>query len=426
MVARRRARAGRLLPTLLAAALVAALCGGLAPALEPGADAARARKKKRPVAAAKRKPPPAPVTPVAQTIRSYTGPDATRLVLELSSAATYRLVPDAANASFDVVIERAVVSPSLVVPAIDDGAVGAVTVSDSPEGLRLRVRLPQWTAPRLFGLEGEVGVSPRIVIDVDRPGQAERDAAERARVAALTATGQRVIVVDPGHGGEAVGAVGPQRTQEKTIALAIAREVEKELEKNPGITVLLTRTGDYDVPLRDRYRVAERYQADAFVSIHMNSAPGRNGSGSEVYFLSLKGASDVASAALADKENAADRISAGPAERQDDDLVGILFDLKQTEVLQQSSLLAEAVLVRIENGRNLPSRGVKQAPFAVLKSPVVPAILVECAFINNPNEERLLRDPAFQKDMARMISKGVVDYLGKAPPVVRGRTSSAR
>src|SRR6185436_19906021 len=100
-----------------------------------------------------------------------------------------------------------------------------------------------------------------ILIDVPRPGQAERDAAERARVAALTATGQRVIVVDPGHGGEAVGAIGPRRTQEKAVALAIARELQKELQKNPGVTVVLTRSGDYDVPLRDRYRVAERYQA---------------------------------------------------------------------------------------------------------------------------------------------------------------------
>ncbi len=410
--------------------LLVALLGGtleLGLALGPdGAEAARARKKKRPVAAARRKAPPVPVTPVAQTVRSYSGPDATRLVLGLSAPATYRLQVDSSAVTFDVVIERAVVSPSLVLPTIDGGAVTAVTLIDAPEGLRLRVHLARWSAPRVFGLEGEVGVAPRIVIDVVRPGQAERDAAERARVATLTASGQRVIVIDPGHGGEAVGAVGPQRTYEKTVALAVARELEKELEKNPGVTVVLTRSGDYDVPLRDRYRLAERYQADAFVSIHMNSAPGRNGSGSEVYFLSLKSASDVASRAVAERENAADRVSAGPTAQIDDDLVGILFDLKQTEALQQSSLLAEAVLLRIEAGRNLPSRGVKQAPFVVLKSPVVPAILVECAFINNPSEERLLRDPEFQRDMARMIARGVVDYLGKAPPVVRGRTSSAR
>ena len=405
--------------------MVALLAGFGGPGLGAVADADAATKKKKKKSTAAKKPA-APVTPVAQTIRSYTGPDATRLVLDLSAATTYRLQSNPEDASFDVVLERAVASPSLVLPEIDDGAIRSVTTVDAPEGLRLRVHLPAWSAPRVFGLEGETGVAPRIVVDVSRPGQEDRDAAERSRVASLTASGHRVIVVDPGHGGEAVGAVGPKRTQEKAIALAIARELEKELEKNPGVSVVLTRTGDYDVPLRDRYRVAERYQADAFVSIHMNSARGRNGSGSEVYFLSLASASDEASKNLADLENAADKISAGPAERNDDDLVGILFDLKQTEALQQSSLLAVSVLERIEAGRNLPSRGVKQAPFAVLKSPVVPSILVECAFINNPTEERLLRDPEFQRDMARMIARGVVDYLGKAPPVVRGRTSSMR
>ncbi len=345
-------------------------------------------------------------------------------MLDLSASANYRLVVDSTAASFDLLLERAVRSPSLELPALADDAVRSVTIAEDPAGLRLRVELVEWVRPRIFGLEGDTGTAPRIVIDIERPGQAERDAAELERVAKVTASGRRIIVVDPGHGGEAVGAVGPKRTQEKTIALAIARMVEEELEKNAGISVILTRTADYDVPLRDRYRVAERYQADAFVSIHMNSARGRNGSGSEVYFLSLASASDEASKGLADIENAADKISAGPAERADDDLVGILFDLKQTEVIQQSSLLAESVLTQIEEGRNLPSRGVKQAPFAVLKSPIVPSVLVECAFINNPNEERLLRDPQFQRDMARMIARGVTSYLAKAPPVVRGRTSA--
>lgn len=363
---------------------------------------------------------------MAQSLRSYSGPDATRLVVDLSADATFHLRVDSIAASFDVVIERAVRSPALELPTFDRTAILDVAVTEVPEGLRLRFSMPRWTAPRVFGLEGETGIGPRIVVDVDRPGQSERDSAERSRVAKLTSTGHRLIVVDPGHGGEAVGAVGPKRTQEKVIALAIARELAKELEKNPGVTVILTRTGDYDVPLRDRYRAAERYQADAFVSVHMNSARGRNGSGSEVYFLSLQSASDEASKAIADIENAADKISAGPGDRGDDDLVGILFDLKQTEVIQQSSMLAEAVLTRIEAGRNLPSRGVKQAPFAVLKSPIVPSVLVECAFINNPVEERLLRDPEFQREMARMIARGVIDYLGKAPPVVRGRTSSMR
>ncbi len=401
-------------------ALAFVVVGGIAvDAIAPhDVDAATKKKSSRKQAPAK------PVTPVAQSMRSYAGPDATRLVLDLSASANYRLVTDSAASRFDVVIDRAVRSPALEMPTLAPGAVRAISVEEDPAGLRLRVELEEWVRPRIFGLEDEAGAAPRVVIDIDRPGQADRDAVERERVAKVTASGRRIIIVDPGHGGEAVGAVGPKRTYEKNIALAIARMVEEELEKNAGISVVLTRTADYDVPLRDRYRMAERYQADAFVSIHMNSARGRNGSGSEVYFLSLASASDEASKNLADLENAADKISAGPAERGDDDLLGILFDLKQTEVIQQSSLLAEAVLTQIEEGRNMTSRGIKQAPFAVLKSPVVPSILVECAFINNPVEERLLRDPQFQRDMARMIARGVTTYLAKAPPVVRGRTSA--
>jgi N-acetylmuramoyl-L-alanine amidase len=170
-----------------------------------------------------------------------------------------------------------------------------------------------------------------------------------------------------------VGAIGPKRTYEKDVTLAIGRRLKEELEKQPGVTVVLTRTGDYDVPLRERYRVAERYQADAFVSIHCNSSKRATGSGTEVYFLSLSSASDEASKTLADVENAADKISAGPETGTgDDDLVGILFDLKQTESMQQSSVLAEAILGEIESGRRLEARGVRQAGFAVLKSPIVP------------------------------------------------------
>ena len=117
-------------------------------------------------------------------------------------------------------------------------------------------------------------------------------------------------------------------------------------------------------------------------------------------------------------------ISASPTERVDDELVGILLDLRQSEVLQQSSFLAEAVLTEIESGRKLESRGVKQAAFAVLKSPVVPSVLVETAFINNPNEERLLRNPDFQQEMAGQIARGVLSYLSRVPAVARGRQGS--
>jgi N-acetylmuramoyl-L-alanine amidase len=423
-VALGRPALSRFLAALVAVAFLASAFPG---PLGPGEAHARVSKKKstsrKRAAARPRKPAGPPPAPVAQTLRSYTGPNSTRLVLDLSRSSGFRIQADSSSKSFAMIVPKGVKSPSFGTPVLNDGAVSAIDADETGEGFRLTVHVAEWSAPRVFGLEGDEGQAARVVVDVVRPGQAERDALERARVDRLTSTAKRIVVVDPGHGGEAVGAVGPRRTYEKDVTLAIARRLKEQLEKQPGVQVVLTRTGDYDVPLRERYRIAERYAADAFVSIHCNSSRTRSGSGTEVYFLSLSSASDEASKALADVENAADKISAGPEQGGDDDLVGILFDLRQTESMQQSSVLAEAILGEIEGGRRLEARGVRQAAFAVLKSPIVPSVLVETAFINNPSEERLLRDPGFQQEMGEQISRGVVSYLARAPVLPRdGRT----
>ena len=391
----------------------------------PGVALARTTKKKK--STKKKTPPKPPPPPVAQTLRSYTGPNSTRLVLDLSRTTKFQVESDSGKKTFSVEVPGGLESPSFGRPVLDDGAIKGIDAEETTEGFRLTVHMVEWNPPRVFGLDGDAGQAARVVVDVVRPGQAERDAQERARVDRLTASAKRIVVVDPGHGGEAVGAVGPKRTYEKDVTLAIGRRLKEELEKQPGVTVVLTRTGDYDVPLRERYRVAERYQADAFVSIHCNSSRRSTGSGTEVYFLSLSTASDEASKALADAENAADIVSAGPETgTTDDDLVGILFDLKQTEAMHQSSVLAEAILGEIESGRRLESRGVRQAGFAVLKSPIVPSVLVETAFINNPAEERLLRDPGFQQEMGEQIARGVTAYLSRAPVLPRdSRTGKA-
>ena len=407
---------------MLTAALLATIVPG--PFAPRDALARSARKKKQSRSHKRPSPPPAPV---AQSLRSYTGPNSTRLVLDLSRSSGFRIQADPSSKSFAVIVTGGVRSPAFPAPALDDGAVTSVDADETPEGFRLTVHVKEWFAPRVFGLEGETGQAARVVVDVVRPGQAERDADESKRVQQLTAQARRIVVVDPGHGGEAVGAVGPRRTYEKDVTLAIARRLKDQLERQPGVQVVLTRTSDYDVPLRERYRMAERYAADAFVSIHCNSSRTKRGSGTEVYFLSLSSASDEASKSLADVENASDKISAGPESGNDDDLVGILFDLKQTEAMQQSSVLAEAILGEIESGRRLEARGVRQAGFAVLKSPVVPSVLVETAFINNPSEERLLRDPGFQQEMGEQIARGVLAYLSRAPVLPRdGRTGLAR
>jgi N-acetylmuramoyl-L-alanine amidase len=355
---------------------------------------------------------------VAQTLRSYTGPNTTRLVLDLSRTTTFKVETDSSRKTFSVLVPSGLESPSFGRPVLDDGAVTGIDAGETTDGFRLTVHMVEWNPPRVFGLDGDAGQAARVVVDVVRPGQAERDAQERARVDRLTASAKRIVVVDPGHGGEAVGAIGPKRTYEKDVTLAIAKRLKEELEKTPGVTVVLTRTGDYDVPLRERYRVAERYAADAFVSIHCNSTKrGNSGSGTEVYFLSMSSASDEASKALADVENAADKISAGPAANERRRRVG------RHPVRPQADRVAAAV---VGPGRGDPGRGrerstprgARRTPggFAVLKSPIVPSVLVETAFINNPAEERLLRDPGFSRRWASRSPAA-------SPPTSRARPS---
>jgi N-acetylmuramoyl-L-alanine amidase len=240
-------------------------------------------------------------------------------------------------------------------------------------------------------------------------------AAQDQRLAGIAAAKRRdrtrIVAVDAGHGGEDTGARGPRGVLEKHVTLAIARNLAQELNRVPGVRALLTRDGDYFIPLRERYRIAEKARADLFVSIHANSSKRRgSGSGTEVFYLSLGGATAQADADLADLENAADLVGGVPKQAEDD-LVSILYDVKRSSMLEQSQLLAETLLDHLAADRRLDNRGVKQAGFAVLKSVEFPSVLVETAFINNPVEARLLRNPDFQRQMARQLALGVRTYF---------------
>jgi len=295
--------------------------------------------------------------------------------------------------------------------------VRAIRVAETPQGIEVVVAVVELPPAEAFSLDDGGEATPRLVLDVPRPGRAARQAEQQRVVRELSSTQVRVVVIDPGHGGDHPGAVGPKRTQEKDVVLAIGRQLAARLNREPGVRAFLTRDGDYNIALRDRYRHAERLQADAFVSIHANSGRRRTGRGTEVYFLSLDSASDEQAKALAELENAADMVGGVPP--AEEDLVSILFDLKQNAAIRQSASLAEAVLDEIAGSRQLENRGVKQAPFAVLKSPLVPSILVETAFINHPEEAQLLRDPDFQEQIANQMARGVLRYLETAPMVVR-------
>ena len=227
-----------------------------------------------------------------------------------------------------------------------------------------------------------------------------------------------LVVVDPGHGGEDDGAKGRRGLLEKDVALELGQALAQQLTE-AGMEARLTRDGDRFVPLWDRARLANAEGADLFISLHLNADPSRQARGSEVYFLSM-GAGDRLAAQLAAVENAG-----GKAADLDPDSVvaGILSDLSQEAYLQDSERLAVAIQAQLNQLGGIKQRGVKQAPFVVLRGAAMPAVLVETAFISNPREEARLRDPGFRKRVARAITRGVRRYFAAGAGAPRRRTS---
>jgi N-acetylmuramoyl-L-alanine amidase len=225
-------------------------------------------------------------------------------------------------------------------------------------------------------------------------------------------------MVDPGHGGEDGGAKGPKGLKEKTAALALAKAVAVQLEA-AGFQALNTRDDDTFIPLWDRSRAANAQGADLFLSLHLNAARAKAARGSEVYFLSLgKGDDEDVVAA----ENAGAGAAAGLAPGSPDSVVAsILDDLAQKAFLQDSEQLAVAVQGQLNRLAGIKERGVKQAPFIVLRGAAMPAVLVEVAFISNPKEEAKLMDPAFRTKAAEAITQGVRHYFAQTNGSVRRR-----
>ncbi len=223
------------------------------------------------------------------------------------------------------------------------------------------------------------------------------------------------IALDPGHGGEDPGAIGRGGSYEKNVVLSIARRLKARLEQQANIRVMLTRDGDYFVPLHVRVQKARKVQADLFVSIHADAFIEPTARGSSVYALSEKGASSTAARWLANKENAADLIGGVNLRSKNQQLASVLLDLSTTAQINDSMKLAKSVLGEIGTINRLHKAQVEQAGFAVLKAPDIPSILVETAFISNPEEEAKLTDEAYQEKMAEALMRGIHKYLIKHP-----------
>ena len=241
------------------------------------------------------------------------------------------------------------------------------------------------------------------------------------RVEPAPVTRMITIVIDPGHGGEDPGAVGRNGSREKDVVLAIARRLKAKIEQQPNMRVMLTRDADYFVPLHVRVQKARKVQADLFMSIHADAFVEATARGSSVFVLSEKGATSTAARWLANKENSADLIGGVNIKTQDRQLASVLLDLSTTAQINDSMKLARAVLGEIGGINKLHKGAVEQAGFAVLKAPDIPSILIETAFISNPEEEAKLGDDAYQDQMADAVMKGIRRYFSKNPPLAKNR-----
>lgn len=229
------------------------------------------------------------------------------------------------------------------------------------------------------------------------------------------------VAIDPGHGGEDPGAIGAKGSKEKHITLAISKKLKTLIDKEPGMRAVLTRDGDYFIPLNGRVNKARKMQADLFVSIHADAFTRPEARGSSVFALSERGATSAFARYLAQKENESDLIGGVSLNVQDPHLARTLLDLSQTATINDSLKLGKAVLGNIGKINKLHKPHVEQAGFAVLKAPDIPSILVETAFISNPEEEKRLNDPDYQDEMAKMIFDGIKKYFDSNPALTKSR-----
>jgi N-acetylmuramoyl-L-alanine amidase len=276
---------------------------------------------------------------------------------------------------------------------------------------------------QLEALKPDMKAEPRAELrDQVKTAEAQARAAEKADKADKNNVVRMItIALDPGHGGEDPGASGKNGSKEKDIVLAIAKRLKAKLEEAPNMRVMLTRDGDYFVPLGKRVEKARKVQADLFVSIHADAFVQPSARGSSVFVLSEKGATSTAARWLADKENQADTIGGVNVKNHDRQLASVLFDLSTTAQINDSMKLGKSVLGEIGGINRLHKGSVEQAGFAVLKAPDIPSILIETAFISNPEEEAKLLDDGYQNQMANAIVKGIRRYFAKNPPLAKNR-----
>ncbi|NBD96378.1 MAG: AMIN domain-containing protein [Gammaproteobacteria bacterium] len=353
-----------------------------------------------------------------RNLRVWAGPDSTRAVLDLDQRVDYRLftLDDPSRVVID--IDGVDLERSLDFDEEHSGVIRRVRhgVRDGSD-LRVVLDLSGQVRPKSFLLAPAGEYGHRLVVDLYPEGA--QSAEERVREAAQPAMdGERdmIVAIDAGHGGEDPGAIGPSGTYEKTVVLALARELKERVDDEPGMRGVLIRTGDYYVPLEERYARAREARADLFLSIHADAFRDFRVRGSSVYVLSRRGASSEAAKWLAKSENRSDLVGGVKLDREDDVLSSVLLDLSQNVAMEYSTEAAEAILGQLARVGKQHRERVERANFVVLRSPDVPSVLVEVGFISNPHDEANLKSGSHRRQVADAIVNGVRRHFFETAP----------
>ncbi len=384
----------------------------------------------------------------AQTlnVRIWPAEDYTRVTLENSSKLNANYFTLDSPARLVVDIEGLELTPALKelmtkVQAGDPYVKGVRVGQNQSNVVRLVFDLKEKVSPQVFALEPVGSYQHRLVLDLypTNPRDPiaallkEQGLAGEQTQQAMSAPQQEespkgsdirrmtTIVLDPGHGGEDPGAIGRRGSREKDVVLSIARRLKQRIELEPNMRVFMTRDADFFVPLYKRVAKARRAQADLFISIHADAFIKPTARGASVFALSERGASSAAARWLAKKENDADLIGGANLKNHGHQVASVLLDLSTDAQIKDSLKVGGAVLSEIGGINELHKQLVEQAGFAVLKAPDIPSILIETAFISNPEEEKKLNSSRYQEEIASAVLKGIKRYFAQNPPMAKNR-----
>ncbi|MEN6422199.1 MAG: N-acetylmuramoyl-L-alanine amidase [Smithella sp.] len=343
--------------------------------------------------------------------RYWTAPDHTRVVLDVDDIPVYKIreSENLLTLSFKESSLDETIPPCITVNK--PGIKKIVFQQTGKDNVRIEFFLDNYKKVNVFKLKKFQNRPDRIVVDIMLE-ETQKETKSKEKVS--ESKKKRIIVIDPGHGGEDPGAVGSKGTYEKDIVLAISREIQKNISAIPGYRAVLTRDGDYYVSFSKRLQKARDLQASLFISIHADAARNRNAKGSSVYCLSTGAASNEAAKLLAHNENLSDIFGGETDIESNNESNPIIMNMFQTNTINLSKIYAETLIKHLNEVNSMKYEVVQEAPFRVLKLPDIPAVLIETAYVSNHQEERLLKKNVFQKNLATAISSSIKDYFAGA------------